>query len=211
MNDIPNWWAKGDWFDVCSCDMACPCEFAQAPTNDHCEGLLAWHINEGEYGGANLKDLNVVAVSAFDGNIWEGPKEFRMGMFMDERADDAQRAALEAIFSGAAGGFMANLGPLVTEHLGVQAAPISFELADDLAFWKANIPGVIEAEAEALGGPTTPPGQRVQLLNPPGSEVGPGGPATWATATKNVVDAYGYNWDWSGKSSKHIPFDWVGP
>ncbi|HIF10048.1 MAG TPA: DUF1326 domain-containing protein [Sneathiellales bacterium] len=41
MTDIPKWWAKSDWFDVCSCDIACPCEFAQPPKNDHCEGLLA--------------------------------------------------------------------------------------------------------------------------------------------------------------------------
>ena len=34
MADIPNWWLKGDWFDVCSCKMACPCEFAQPPTNN---------------------------------------------------------------------------------------------------------------------------------------------------------------------------------
>jgi hypothetical protein len=24
---------RGDWFDVCSCNIACPCEFAQPPTN----------------------------------------------------------------------------------------------------------------------------------------------------------------------------------
>jgi hypothetical protein len=26
----------------------------------------------------------------------------------------------------------------------------------------------------------------------------------------NEVDAMGFNWDWNGKSSKHIPFDWKG-
>ena len=34
MADIPQWWMRGDWFDVCSCDIACPCEFAQPPTCD---------------------------------------------------------------------------------------------------------------------------------------------------------------------------------
>lgn len=211
MSDIPTWWAKGDWFDVCSCDIACPCEFAQPPTNNHCEGLLAWHLNEGAYGDVSLEDLNVVAVSAFDGNVWTGPEAFRMGLFIDDRGNDAQRDALTRIFTGQAGGFMGTLGALVSESLGVEPAPIRFEIADDLAYWRAKIPGKIEGEAEALSGPTTPPGQRVQLINPPGSEVGPGGPATWATATKNTVNAFGYNWDWSGKSSKHIPFDWVGP
>jgi hypothetical protein len=39
---------------------------------------------------------------------------------------------------------------------------------------------------------TTPPGARVQLLNPSGSEVGPGQVATWGKATANEVDAYGF-------------------
>ena len=26
---IPNWRVSGDWFDVCRCNIPCPCEFAQ--------------------------------------------------------------------------------------------------------------------------------------------------------------------------------------
>ena len=37
---IPNWKISGDFFDVCNCNMPCPCEFAQAPTYDDCEGVL---------------------------------------------------------------------------------------------------------------------------------------------------------------------------
>jgi hypothetical protein len=37
------------------------------------------------------------------------------------------------------------------------------------------------AKAEALSGPTTPPGKRVQTINPPGSEVGPGAAGAVAT------------------------------
>jgi hypothetical protein len=66
-------------------------------------------------------------------------------------------------------------------------------------------------ESEALAGPMTPPGQRVQLLNAPGSEVGPGQVATWGKATTHRVDALGLKWEADGKSSKHIPFDWSGP
>jgi hypothetical protein len=51
----------------------------------------------------------------------------------------------------------------------------------------------------------------VQLLNPPGSEVGPGQVATWGTATTQQVDAFGFSSSLTGKSSKHIPFDWSGP
>jgi hypothetical protein len=69
----------------------------------------------------------------------------------------------------------------------------------------------VSASAEALGGPTTPPGERVQLLNPPGSEVGPGQVATWGRAIRQRVDGFGFSTDLEGQSSKHIPFDWTGP
>lgn len=210
--DIPNWHARGDWFDVCSCNIPCPCEFAQAPTDNHCEGVLAYHIREGRFGEVVLDDLSVIALASFDGNIWTGEARLSMGLFMDERADENQRAALRAIFSGEAGGFPAGFARLVEELRGVEFVPIRFEVAEDLATWSAEIPGRVAARAEALTGPTTPAGARVQLLNPPGSEVGPGGVATWGRAIANrVEEAHGFRWEWSGQSSKHIPFDWTGP
>jgi hypothetical protein len=33
MTGIPGWHITGDWFDNCSCAVACPCTFAQAPDN----------------------------------------------------------------------------------------------------------------------------------------------------------------------------------
>ncbi len=41
MAEIPQWHIAGDWFDVCSCDIPCPCEFAQAPTNNVCNGPVS--------------------------------------------------------------------------------------------------------------------------------------------------------------------------
>lgn len=211
MADIPKWHVAGDWFDVCKCNVPCPCEFAQAPTYGDCDGVLAYHIREGSYGGVRLDGLNVVGLSSFVGNIWAGETKATMGMFIDERADDRQREALQMIMSGQAGGFPATFAELIGEMRGIEFAPIEFEIADDLAYWRAEVPGRVVAKAEALTGPTTPPGKRVQMLNPPGSEVGPGGVATWGTATANEVDALGFKWEWSGRSSKHIPFDWTGP
>ena len=43
MSTVPPWRLAGDWFDICSCNIPCPCEFAQAPTNNACTGMLAWH------------------------------------------------------------------------------------------------------------------------------------------------------------------------
>jgi hypothetical protein len=211
MAAIPQWHARGDWFDVCSCTLPCPCIFAQAPTNNACEGVLAWHIREGRFGDVVLDGLNVLAVSYFEGNIWSGQTKAVMGVFFDERADGRQRDALQIIFGGQAGGWPAGFADLVGEMRGVEFVPIAFELADDLAHWRAEIPGRVVARAEALSGPTTSPGARVQLHHAPGSETGPGQIATWGQAASLEADAFGFHFEFGNRSSKHIPFDWSGP
>ena len=211
MADVPEWRVTGDWFDVCKCGIPCPCTFAEAPTYGDCDGVLAWHIREGRYGDVQLDGLNVVALGHFEGNLWAGETKALMGIFMDERADETQRQALQTIFAGEAGGWPGQFANVIGEVRGIEYAPIEFEIADDLAFWRAEIPGRVEARAEALSGPTTPPGARVQVHNPPGAEVGPGQVATWGRATTNRADGFGFNWEWDGRSSKHFPFDWAGP
>jgi hypothetical protein len=211
MADIPRWNVTGDWFDVCSCNIPCPCTFAQPPTNDTCEGLLAWHIRTGQYGDVQLDGLNIMAVGTFKGNIWEGKTKAAMGMFIDERADARQREALQMIFGGRAGGWPGTFAAFVGERRGLEFAHIDFHIDDDLASWRAEIPGKAVATAEALGGPTTPPGKRVQVFNAGGAECGPGSVATWGTATADKAQVFGFQWDRRGKSSKHMAFDWSGP
>ena len=210
MADISKWQLEGDWFDVCKCNIPCPCEFGQAPTFDNCDGILVWHVRKGTYGNVTLDGLNVVALGYFEGNLWAGAKA-TMGIFIDERANDTQRSALETIFGGKAGGWPRQFAQSISEVRGIDFVPIEFEVAGDLATWRASIPGKVEAKAEALTGPTTLPGQRVQTLNPPGSEVGPNAVATWGTSKVDRADAYGFKWNRSGQSSKHIPFAWSGP
>jgi hypothetical protein len=211
MTEILAWHVAGDWFDVCKCTIPCPCTFAQAPSSGDCAGVLAYHIRRGHYGDVGLGGLNLLGVSEFTGNIWSGETKASLGLFIDERASEAQRNALRLIWSGEAGGFPALFATLIGDMRGIEYAPIEFEIADDLAYWRAEIPGRVLARAEALGGPMTPPGKRVQTLNAPGSETGPGTVATWGTAIADSVDAFGFKWEWAGRSSKHIPFDWSGP
>lgn len=210
-NDIPRWRVSGDWFDVCKCNIPCPCEFAQPPTFGDCDGVLAYHIRQGHYGEISLNGLNALGLGSFKGNIWAGETKVNLGFFFDERGDEQQRDVMQMIFSCKAGGFMAEFAKLVGEVRGIEFVPIKFEVTDDLSYWSAEIPGRVVARGDALTGPMTPPGKRVQTINPPGSEVGPGVVATWGTAVKDEVDAMGFKWKENGKSSKYIPFEWSGP
>lgn len=211
MNTVPEWHLEGDWFDICSCNIPCPCEFAQPPTDNTCQGVLAWHVRKGNFGDVKLDGFSLVALGAFEGNLWAGEGKARMGLYIDDRADDRQREALQAIFGGQAGGWPAAFAANIGEMRGLEFVPIKFSVADDLARWHAEIPGRVVARAEALSGPTTPPGKRVQTLNPPGSEVGPGQVATWGRSTEVKTEGFGLDWTGDNRSSKHIPFDWTGP
>lgn len=210
---IPSWKLTGDWFDVCKCNIPCPCTFAQTPSYGDCEGVMAYHIREGQYGETSLDGLNVLILTYFKGNIWAGETKMDIALFFDERADEEQRKSLDMIFTGKAGGFMGKIANFIGEVRGLEYAPIKFELAEDLGYWSAEIPGKVIAKAEALTGPTTPPGKRVQTINAPGSEVGPGAVATWGRTVTNDVNVpeVRYQWKTSGKSSKHFTFDWSGP
>jgi len=209
---IPAWRVAGDWFDVCKCDIPCPCSFAQPPTTGDCDGTLVWHIREGTYGDVRLDGLNLVMVASFVGNLWGEHSDAYAALFLDERADDGQRQALQMIFGGQAGSWPAEMmSAAALEVRGMDFAPIEVEIDKDLGSWRASVPGRVRARAEALTGPTTPQGARVQSTNLPGCETGPGQLATWGRATTDEADAFGFRWSRSGQSSKTITFDWSGP
>jgi hypothetical protein len=89
-NNIPIWKVSGDFFDVCKCNIPCPCEFAQAPTYGDCDGIMAWHIRKGQYGESSLDGLNVLELDSFTGNIWAGGGNTKLtaALFFDEKANE---------------------------------------------------------------------------------------------------------------------------
>jgi hypothetical protein len=87
---------------------------------------------------------------------------------------------------------MATVAPWIDAVRGLECVPMPCTVAADLARWRAAIAGTVVAAAAALSGPTTPPGARVPLLNPPESDVGPGQVCTWGKATAHLVDAHGF-------------------
>ena len=211
MPEVPRWHITGDWFDTCNCSIPCPCTFAQPPTTGICEGNMAWNVRQGNYGDVRLDGLNVIALGVFKGNIWEGQTKATMALFLDERANERQREALQMIFGGRVGGWPGTFASFIGEVRGMEFAHIDFHVDNDLASWHAEIPGKVTSRGEAIGGPTTPPGKRVQVHNAGGCETGPGSIATYGKAVTHQADAYGFKWNLTGRSSKHIGIRLVGP
>ncbi len=130
MTELTKWHITGDWFDNCSCAVACPCTFAQAPDNGFCESVLFWHIRRGHYGDINLDGLSFVRVGRWEGDLWAGKAKGSAGIFIDERADERQAEVLPRIFGGRVGGFPAVVAALFAEGRqvrGVERARITFE------------------------------------------------------------------------------------
>jgi hypothetical protein len=213
---VPTWTLKGDWFDVCSCNIACPCEFAQAPTDNKCQGVLAYRINEGSFGDTDMAGLHVLAVIRFAGDLWAGNTKCTVGLLVDDKASPEQLEGIQAIFGGAGGGWPGAFAQMIGDFRGVEIVPITMTIAEDLSSWSVEATGKVKASAVALTGPTADPNRRVQLLNPPGSEVGPGENmvATWAVGEMSQQDPglFGdFKLDKVKTSSKHIAFSWSGP
>ncbi|MBX5469646.1 MAG: DUF1326 domain-containing protein [Thermoleophilaceae bacterium] len=204
------WRIAGDFLDFCKCRVPCPCTFGQPPTEGDCDGIIAYRIREGSYGDVDLSGLNVVGVARFEGNIWDEDVRADLGMIIDERADERQREAIQTIFGGEAGGWPKVFADvLLGNMLGLEFAPIELEIDDDLNSWRLSVPGRAEGSTELLTGPTSRPGARLAVLNAPGSEAGPGqGAVTYGIATTDRADMFGLSWERSGRSSKHIPFEW---
>jgi hypothetical protein len=162
MTEIPNWHITGDWFDNCSCAVACPCTFAQAPDNGFCESVLFWHVRSGHYGDINLDDLSFVRVGRWEGDLWAGKAKGAAGMFIDERADERQAEVLPRIFGGRAGGFPGFVATLFAEgreSRGVERARITFEVAPDRAQWGIRDRGQSEGLGQGPDWPDKPTGK----------------------------------------------------
>jgi hypothetical protein len=150
MAEIPNLHIIGDWFDNCSCAVACPCTFAQAPDNGYCESVLFWHIRQGHYGDITLDDLSFLRIGRWEGDLWAGRAKGAAGLFVDERADERQVEVIPRIIGGQVGGFPVRWGSFFPEGrklLGVERARITFQIAPDLSHWGAEITGKVKAWA----------------------------------------------------------------
>jgi hypothetical protein len=106
-----------------------------------------------------------------------------------------QRVALERLWTAQEGGWLANLVGLLGTLRNLEYAQIVCRIENDLARWSIDVPGRVSGAVDALTGPTTPSGQRVQTHNPPGSETG-GSPATWGVPAKMELVDFGVLGEW---------------
>jgi hypothetical protein len=101
------WEIRGSYFESCNCDPICPCRRVDGvaggrSTHGVCSGVLTWVIEEGAAGETDLAGLPVALAIRYDDD--EPGSPWTWILYLDERADEEQLAALEAIFTGRLGG-----------------------------------------------------------------------------------------------------------
>jgi hypothetical protein len=126
------WRVRGSYFEGCNCDAICPCRSIndQPPgpsTYGECFGALSWHVLDGHAGAIDLTDrLVVLSLRYFDRVQPSTPWE--VVLYVDDRADDDQLAALADVFLGRAGGTVARqYGPAIGDVYAVRRARIRLD------------------------------------------------------------------------------------
>ena len=130
----PAWQVSGQYYETCSCDFVCPClpgGMTVIPTKGSCTFAMAFQVDRGTYGSVSLDGLGFIVLGYTPEAMAKG--NWSVGLIADERASAEQRDAITAIASGAAGGPMAALSPLVGKFLGLQPAPIRFRVQTSTA------------------------------------------------------------------------------
>ena len=144
------WWAKGLLFENCSCELLCRAHvsFKQRCDGDVCVGQWGVHIGAGEYDDVTIDGLNVAVIYDSPVRMYEGG--WRQRLYIDQRADTAQRAALEAIFLGRVAGPWEILARFVSTRLDTRFAPVIFDDAGDTK--RMTVPGVFDTAVSAIRG-----------------------------------------------------------
>jgi hypothetical protein len=184
------WQIAGTYFETCSCEVVCPCtaSLALGADYDRCKVTLVFHVTDGDVEGTDVSGLTVAAVADTPKVMSEG--NWRLGVFIDDSASDQQAEKLGAVFSGQLGGPMEALGPLVSENLGVERAPI--EVREEGLLHSVKIGDAVDFEIEDVvpfGVETGEPARLTGIFHPAGSEL------TIAKATRSSIDAFGIQYE----------------
>lgn len=194
------WKVAGTYFEACNCEAACPCVFTGPPTEGDCNALIGWHVDQGSFDGTRLDGLNAALFAHTPGHMLE--TKWQVALYVDERASEAQRDALTSIFSGAAGGPLAALAPLIGEVLGVRSAAIDYR--SDGRQRALTIAQVADMEVEAIEGQG---GAEVTIANMPITPV-PGHPAVVCRSKRLNFHDHGFDVEVSKKNGFYSPFSY---
>lgn len=146
------WEFRSHTYDNCNCSVSCGCQFNEPTTHGDCKFVYVGTIVDGYFNDTPLTGLNWAMICIYPGEIAEG--NGRRQIVIDERADEAQRRALETIISGEAGAPLSNhfavFGSLCTEFYETLFLPIHLQVDLELRTAEVEIPGLVQSVARPI-------------------------------------------------------------
>ena len=184
------WSLMGNYVETCSCELMCPCNLSldHGATYDYCRVTFVFDITEGDVDGTDIAGLKVALIADTPKVMTEG--NWKLGVFIDERASEEQGEKLVQVFSGQIGGPMAGLTPLVGEILGVERARIDME--HDGLRHSLRVGDAIDFEIEDIvpfGVETGEPVKLTGMFHPAGSTF------NVAEAKRSKINAFGIEYE----------------
>lgn len=156
---------KMDHIEACNCQHGCNCQFGGFPNEGECHFLIGYRITDGRYGEVDLTGTRVVVGLTYPGAIHEG--NGNGVLFVDENASAEQVDAVDAIWSGRAGGMpWEALSGTLTSFEGPILEPIEMESNGKRSSFR--IPGILALELTPLINPVSGEEQDVQIRYPSG-------------------------------------------
>ena len=198
------WNIAGTYFESCSCNVPCPCT---ASLNlkadlDYCRALLAFNLTSGDIEGVDVGGVGVAMIVDAPPLMAEG--NWKVGLYIDDKASDEQAEAIGRVFSGELGGPPAALGPLLGEFAGVERAP--FEFHEEGLTHSVKIGDAVDIEVEdvvAFGTEHGQPARYENIFHPAGTSL------IIAEAKRANVDGFGIKYEGKGGLS-NPEFAWAG-
>jgi hypothetical protein len=162
-NKVATWRLNGDVLIACNCDWGCPCNFNARPTHGKCEGGWLWMVEQGEVDGVRVDGRGIALYADWPGAIHEGGG--RAVCYIDDRTDDAQRAALTRVLRGEVGG---PWGVFINTYdlTGPEPARFDVQLADYGS--RVAIGNTVQLEMQTIRNPVTQAEAHPEMVLPEG-------------------------------------------
>ena len=195
-----SWHVSGTYFESCNCEAICPCRMVGGvpggrSTYGVCFGALAWRIDDGRLDDVELSGLAAVLTISYDDD--EPGSPWSVVLHVDERGDPAQRAAIERIFLGEAGGDVLRL-PWISKPRNVIDVRAS---AIELAGTSLRVGDAITLRATKPVETTATVACGITGYDRPGKEL---------TTDTFVVDDDPFRWQLSGNCAFTVDYEYRG-
>ena len=151
--------------------MNCGCQFNLASTHGYCQSAFVGKVVEGHFNDTPLTGLNRAGLYKWPGEIADG--NGKRQIVIDERADEAQRVALETIISGGAceplSNFFSVFVSTCSEFCETLFLPIGLEADLELRTASVDIPGIMTSNGRPIINEFNGQPFQVALARPSGS------------------------------------------